>query len=103
MGKSSNEFSSCIMVYKPAVRREPNVATLLKGGKLDLVINVPSSMDSQALTDGFALRRAAIDSGTPLITDIKMAILTVMSLQRKWMRESSNRPFWSLNSWQEYT
>jgi len=70
---------------------------------VDLVINVPDSMDSQALTDGFTLRRAAVDSSTPLITDIKMAILLVMSLQRKWIREKAGRPFWSLNSWQEYT
>ena len=27
--------------------REPNVLTMLKGGKLDLVVNVPDSMDSQ--------------------------------------------------------
>jgi len=101
--KAQGSLESCILVYKPFVKKEPNVLTLLRGGKLDLVINVPDSMDSQALTDGFALRRAAIDSGTPLITDIKMAILTVMSLQRKWTRETSNRPFWSLNSWQEYT
>jgi len=102
MLKMQAGMESCILVYKPFVKREPNSLTLLKSGKIDLVINVPDSMDSQALTDGFALRRAAIDSSTPLITDIKTAILTVLSLQRKWTRESSNRPFWSLNSWQEY-
>jgi len=68
---AKNDVGSCTMVYKPAVKREPNIVTLLQGGKLDLVINVPDSMDSQALTDGFELRRAAIDSGTSLITDIK--------------------------------
>merc|ERR1712187_387081 len=48
------------MVFKPLVKREPNVSTLLREGKLDLVINVPDSMDSQALTDGFEIRRAAV-------------------------------------------
>merc|ERR1719284_2174243 len=91
------------VVFKPFVKREPNVRTLLKGGKIDLVINVPDSMDSQALTEGFELRRSAVDSSTPLITDIKTAGLMVASLHRKWTREQSGRPFWSYNSWQEYT
>jgi methylglyoxal synthase len=101
--KSQGELESVILVYKPLVKREPNVTTMLEKGKLDLVINVPDSMDSQALTDGFEMRRAAIDSGTPLITDIKVAVLTVMSLHRKWSREREGRPFWSFESWQEYT
>lgn len=95
-------FDTVIMVFKPLVKREPNVVSMLKGGKLDLVINVPDSMDSQALTDGFELRRAAVDSNTPLITDIKTATLCAMSLHRKWIRERSGRAFWSFNTWQEY-
>jgi len=103
MLKQQGGFDSIIMVYKPFVKREPNVLTMLKGGKLDLVINVPDSMDSQGLTDGFEMRRATIDSSTPLITDLKTAILVVMSLSRKHSREKSGRAFWSYNSWQEYT
>merc|ERR1712084_185941 len=74
------------IVFKPLVRREPNILTLLREGKIDLVINVPDSMDSQALTDGFEVRRAAVDSNTPLITDIKTAIFTTAALHRKWDR-----------------
>jgi methylglyoxal synthase len=90
------------LLYKPLMKREPNIVTLLQNSKLDLVINVPDSMDSQAVTDGFAMRRAAIDSGTALITDIKVAILTTVSLYRKWSREKSGKAFWSFSSWQEY-
>mmetsp|Transcript_14182 Transcript_14182/g.32133 ORF Transcript_14182/g.32133 Transcript_14182/m.32133 type:complete len:1533 (+) Transcript_14182:66-4664(+) len=93
---------TAVLVYKPLVKREPNTSTLLSNGKLDLVINVPDSMDSQALTDGFTLRRSAVDTSTPLIVDIKTAILTVMSLHRKWSRESTGRTFFSYASWQEY-
>merc|ERR1719240_106228 len=86
------------MVFKPLVKREPNIRTLLREGKLDLVINVPDSMDSQALTDGFELRRAAVDSAVPLITDIKTAMLCVTSLFRKQQREKAGKPFWSFHS-----
>merc|ERR1712051_263860 len=99
---SHGNIKNCIMVYKPTVRREPNLKTLLRGGKIDLVINVPDSMDSQALTDGFEMRRMAVDSGTPLLVEIKTAILTITALHRKWTREAAGREFWSIQSWKEY-
>merc|ERR1712151_1452778 len=99
---SSGGIKNCIMVYKPTVRRDPNLKTLLRGGRIDLVINVPDSMDSQALTDGFELRRMAVDSGTPLLVELKVAIMTVTSLHRKWIRESAGREFWSIRPWKEY-
>jgi len=89
------------MVYKGSVKREPNAITLLREGKLDLVINVPDSMDSQALTDGFEIRRVAVDSAVSLITDIKTAILTTMALHRKWERERAGKSFYDYSSWQE--
>jgi len=92
----------CTLVYTPLVKREPNVRTMLQAGKIDCVFNVPDSMHSQGVSEGFELRRISIDSGTPIITDIKVATLTVLALHRKWTRESSGREFWSYGSWQEY-
>merc|ERR1719436_2167135 len=100
--KTHGGVTSLIQVHKPFVKREPNVLSMLKAGKLDLVINVPDSMDSQALSDGFEMRRAAIDSGTSLIVDIKTAILVITSLKRKYSREQAGKEFFSLQSWQEY-
>jgi len=96
-------FANTVLLYKPSVKREPNAVSLLKEGKLDLVINVPDSMDSQGLTDGFEIRRIAIDSAIPLITDIKTASLTTMALHRKFIREQAGKPFWDYSSWQEMT
>jgi len=101
--KNHEGFDSVIMVYKPLVKREPNALTLLRNGKIDLVINVPDSMDSMALSDGFEMRRAAVDSSTSLIVDLKMACLAAMSLHRKWSRERDGKAFWSYQSWQECT
>merc|ERR1712038_2123625 len=99
---SQGGIKNCIMVYKPTVKREPNVSTMLRGGKLDLVINVPDSMDSQGLTDGFEVRRMAVDSGTPLLVELKLAMLTITAMHRKWTREAAGREFWSIRSWKEY-
>jgi carbamoyl-phosphate synthase small subunit len=99
--KSEAGLENVIMVYKPSVKREPNAVTMLQASKIDLVINVPDCMDSQALTDGFELRRAAVDSGTSLITDIKTASLAAMALHRKWSRERDGKQFFDYSSWQE--
>jgi len=95
-------LTNTIMVYKPSVRREPNVRTMLRTGKVDLVINVPDSMDSQALTDGFEMRRTAVDAGVSLLVELKTAIFAVTAMHRKWTRESANREFWSIKAWKEY-
>ena len=43
-------------VSTKSVKREPNAQTLLMRKTIDLVINVPDSMDSGGVTDGFYIR-----------------------------------------------
>jgi len=105
--KSTHEYLTkngitCSLVYKPLIKREPNVLTMLQAGKMDMVIDIPDSMDSDALTDGFKMRRGAIEAGVSLITDIKTAIFAVVAMHKKWVRESSGKSFWDICSWQEY-
>jgi len=107
--KSTHEYltgvgniKNCSMVYKPLVKREPNVLTMLQTGKIDLVINVPDSMDSGSMTDGFKMRRGAIEAAVSLITDIKTTIFAIHAMHRKWTRESQGKAFWDIKSWQEH-
>jgi hypothetical protein len=51
--KSTHEYQTncgaeitCAMLYKPRVKRESIMPTMLQAGKIDIVINVPDSMDS---------------------------------------------------------
>jgi len=101
--KQEDGMQNVNLVYKPTQKREPNAATLIRDGKLDWIINVPDSMDSQGLTDGFEMRRGAIDAAVSLTTDIKTAGLIVQALQRKYVRERAGKPFWDYSSWQECT
>mmetsp|Transcript_74306 Transcript_74306/g.131400 ORF Transcript_74306/g.131400 Transcript_74306/m.131400 type:complete len:1575 (+) Transcript_74306:67-4791(+) len=106
--KSTHEYLTGVgninssMVFKPLVKREPNVLTMLQTGKIDLVINVPDSMDSGSMTDGFKMRRGAIEAAVSLITDIKTTVMTVHAMHRKWTRESQGKLFWDIKSWQEH-
>ena len=81
---------------------ETNAVSLIEKGAIDMVICVPSSVDSESKTDGFAIRRAAVDCKVSFLSDIKEAVLFVSALKRKVERESSGRVFFGLETWQEY-
>jgi hypothetical protein len=90
------------LVYKLKEKVEPNAVSLIENGSVDLVICVPSSVDSDSTTDGFTIRRTAVDCKVSFLSDIKEAILFVTALEKKKERESNDRIFFGLESWQEY-
>lgn len=95
-------------LHKPRSGRSPNVMEYLQGRKLDLVINDPETADHEvapvaspqgatpqspedgggaggrdlSVTDGYLIRRTAIDFGVSLITNSKVASLLALSMER---------------------
>jgi carbamoyl-phosphate synthase large subunit len=65
---------------------------LIERGEVDLVINVPRTYDAQGRPDGYAIRRAAIDAGVPLVTDPQLARTVVEMLHRCGNRMPELRP-----------
>jgi carbamoyl-phosphate synthase large subunit len=70
--------STC--VFKSSELSEPNVATLITKKDIDLIINIPNSHKRSTITDGFTLRRLAIDHRIPLITNSQDAELILTCL-----------------------
>lgn len=68
--------------FKISERIEPNVGTLISENQIDLIINIPQGPSSHSLmkTDGFSIRRLAIDHHVPLITNVKIAELMLRAL-----------------------
>lgn len=62
-----------MMIYKISQRGKPNLVDLLEKKIFDVIINIPSRRGMDELTDGKLIRRAAIESGTTLITDLEVA------------------------------
>ena len=60
---------------------EPHTISLIESGVIDLVINTPNAQDRREKTDGFAIRRKAVDAGVTLINDIKLARALVNALE----------------------
>ncbi len=63
----------CEKVYKISTDKKPNVAELLTSGDLDLIINIPTRPALGESTDGFTIRRKAVDMHIPLITNRQLA------------------------------
>ena len=74
----------CKKVYKVSTAKSPNVSDLLSGAKLDLIINIPTHAHQLESTDGFFIRRKAVDMNIPLITNRQLAegFITALSEQK---------------------
>jgi carbamoyl-phosphate synthase large subunit len=70
-------------LYKIRERRQPSLLDFITPDRLDLILNVPLGLDRAELTDGYIIRRRAIDYGVPLITNLQLAELLVKSLATK--------------------
>ena len=80
----------------PDSDKKPNALECIRSGKVSLVINIPKSLDVNELSNDFVIRRAAVDSKVPLITDVNCAILFVDALKSVHGKELK------IKAWKEY-
>ena len=63
----------CTMVCWPDENGENNVLDMMAQHKFDLIINIPKNQTKRELTNGYHIRRNAIDHNIPLITNARLA------------------------------
>ena len=68
----------------------------IKEGKIDLVINIPKSAQVEELTNGYAIRRTAVDHNVPLVTNRQIAQRLAEALTRVRVEDLEIKP------WSEY-
>ena len=69
-----------IRVFWPSDEgKEPQALTLLHEKKIDMVVNIPKDLTPRELTNGYKIRRAAIDLNIPLITNSRLASAFIQS------------------------
>lgn len=62
------------LVYWPSDEgKMPQALDLLHERKIDMVVNIPKNLTVHELTNGYKIRRAAIDLNVPLITNSRLA------------------------------
>ena len=63
-----------VRVYWPSESdMQPQALSLLHNKQIDLVVNIPKNLSSTELSNGYKIRRAAIDLNVPLITNVRLA------------------------------
>ena len=63
-----------IRVYWPSESdKEPQALEMLHKKQIDMVVNIPKNLSSAELTNGYKIRRAAIDLNVPLLTNARLA------------------------------
>lgn len=63
-----------ILVHWPSeADKESQALDLLHRKQIDFVVNIPKNLTSNELTNGYKIRRAAVDLNVPLITNARLA------------------------------
>jgi carbamoyl-phosphate synthase large subunit len=80
----------------------PNILDYLQNQKIDLVINIPMANKnrnySDVLTDGYIIRRQAVEFNVPVITNLELASALVRVLKQ---REHNGHSIRSLNEYMD--
>ena len=85
-------------VYWPdeSPEAEENVMKMISEHKFDLIVNIPKNQTKRELTNGYKIRRAAIDHNIPLITNSRLASAFINAFS------TMNVDDIQIKSWQEY-
>jgi carbamoyl-phosphate synthase large subunit len=68
-------------LYKIQSKKSPNILDAIAEKKIDLVINTPKNYSREEVTDGYLIRRKAIDFNIPLITNLQVGEVIVHALK----------------------
>ncbi len=86
-----------IHVYWPSEEgQQPQALELLHNKEIDLVVNIPKNLTSKELSNGYKIRRAAIDLNIPLLTNARLASAFIDAISRYSMDDIE------VKSWDEY-
>ncbi|MCR5316308.1 MAG: carbamoyl-phosphate synthase (glutamine-hydrolyzing) large subunit [Bacteroidaceae bacterium] len=73
-----------------------NVLDLIAQHRFELIVNVPKNQTKRELTNGYKIRRAAIDHNIPLMTNARLAKAFIEAFTEKSLEDLQ------IKSWQEY-
>ena len=73
-----------------------NIISLLQEHQVDLVVNIPKNQTRRELTNGYKIRRSAIDHNIPLMTNARLASAFIKAFCN--MKETDIE----IKTWQEY-
>ncbi len=86
-----------IRVYWPSQPdMQPQALELLHNKEIDMVVNVPKNLTPTELSNGYKIRRAAIDLNVPLLTNARLAAAFISAFTSMTLDDIEIKP------WNEY-
>jgi carbamoyl-phosphate synthase large subunit len=76
-----NKINSIVLNW-PLDKEKPNVTDYLRQKKIDFVINIPKSFQKKELSNGYLIRRTAVDYNVPLVTNTQVAKLFIRAISQ---------------------
>ena len=70
---SENDIENTRVYWPSEEGRQPQALDMLHNREIDMVVNMPKDLSPHELTNGYKIRRAAIDLNIPLITNSRLA------------------------------
>jgi carbamoyl-phosphate synthase large subunit len=80
----------------PDEEGDNNVMDMITDHKFDLIVNVPKNHTKRELTNGYRIRRGAIDHNIPLMTNVRLAKAFIEAFTAMKLEDIQIKP------WQEY-
>ncbi len=86
----------CKEVFWPSEDKQPQALDMLRNKEIDMVVNIPKNHSVSELSNGYKIRRAAIDLNVPLLTNSRLASAFIHAFCTMSLDDIN------IKSWQEY-
>jgi carbamoyl-phosphate synthase large subunit len=83
-------------VYWPSEEAQPGALDMLHDKQIDMVVNIPKNLTAGELSNGYKIRRAAIDLNIPLLTNARLASAFIQAFCTMTLDDLA------IKSWEEY-
>ena len=93
---TENGVENTIVYWPSDADRHPQALDMLHRHEIDLVVNIPKDLTVSELTNGYKIRRAAIDLNVPLITNSRLATAFINAFCRVKLDDID------IKAWSEY-
>ncbi len=84
------------LVHWPSEDAQPQALDMLHRHEIDMVVNIPKDLTASELSNGYKIRRAAIDLNVPLITNSRLASAFINAFCKTKLEDIE------IKSWAEY-
>ena len=94
---ADNGVNAKVVGWPDEEHKEKNVMDMISKHQFDLIVNIPKNHTRRELTNGYRIRRGAIDHNIPLITNARLASAFIQAFCDYKEKDIT------IKSWQEYS